>query len=308
MNPALDLEAEVEWVAPDVKLRCAEPRIDAGGGGVNVARALHRIGGKATALFPEGADLGPFYRSLVEAEGVDCHTFEIDQPMRRINSHFRDMRNQRQYRFCLPGAKLEESVWRRTLELLDGLLKEGDILVASGSLSPGVPADFNARTAKTVKGKQACFVLDAPGEVLKALKQTAVGWITPNQDEFEDLLGHEVADGQLEKALAAFVEDSAFENILLTLGSRGALYAGTQGFARIPALEVEKLSSVGAGDSAVAGLVFGLAQGKNHRTSSRMAVAAGTAAVKSPGTELLEKEDFVTLFDAMNDTQASSQQ
>jgi len=297
MNPALDLSAEVESVAPDVKLRCETPSFDPGGGGVNVARALNRLGGKATALFPQGSDLGAFYRSLVEAEDVVCKTFGIDQPMDRINTHFREKGSQRQYRFCLPGPKLEERDWQSALNLLKDVLKEGDILVVSGSLPRGVPDDFNALTANVAEDAHAHFVLDAPGEVLKTLQASSVAWITPNQNEFEALIGREVAEDQLETELQTFIEDSRFENILLTLGPKGAVYAGTEGVGRIPAPEVEKLSSVGAGDSALAGLVLGLAQDESHLTSSRWAVAAGAAAVMSSGTKLLKKADFEALLD-----------
>lgn len=302
MNPAIDLEAAVDTVTPDKKLRCAEPMIDVGGGGVNVARALHCIGGKASALFPEGSELGPFFRSLVEAEGVDCETFKISPPMRRINTHFRETDRKHQYRFCLPGTELPEGEWRSALDLLKKVLKEGDILVTSGSLPPGLSSDFNIQTAKVAEGAGADFVLDAPGEVLKDLKQSGTSWITPNRREFEDLLGYEVTDDQIEKELNDLVENSVFENILLTMGQRGALYAGKEGFARIPSPDVEKVSSVGAGDSAVAGLVLGLARAEAHRASCRKAVAAGAAAVMTPGTELLEMENFAALLDRIERT------
>lgn len=308
MNPAIDLEAEVGSVTPDVKLRCAEPTIDAGGGGVNVARALNRMTGKATALFPEGAGLGSFFRSLVEEEGVDCKTFPIDQAMYRINTHFRETDEQRQYRFCVPGPKLEENDWQRALDLLSDVLGEGDILVTSGSLSPGVPTDFNARTAKVAEDAQASFVLDAPGDTLKTLKQTPVSWITPNKKEFEDLLGHEVSNQQLETELASFVANYAFENILLTLGPEGAIYAGKEGYESIPSPEVEKLSSVGAGDSAVAGLALGLACDEDHLRSCQRAVAAGAAAVMTPGTKLLEESDFKALFERVKNARSESSQ
>lgn len=297
MNPALDVEAELDSVAPEVKLRCGRPSFDPGGGGVNVARALNRIGGNATALFPEGSGLGAFYRSLVEAEEVDCRTFEIGQAMRRLNTHFREKEGQHQYRFCLPGPELEESDWQRALDLLNGVLKEGDILVASGSLPPGIPEDFNVRVAKITGATGADLVLDAPGDVLRTLEYSTVTWITPNQNEFEDLLGHPVNDDRLEKEWPSFLEDSGFQNILLTLGANGALYAGAEGVERIPAPEVEKLSSVGAGDSTVAGLIMGLSCGEDHLASSRMAVAAGAAAVMTPGTKLLKKQDFHALLE-----------
>ena len=296
MNPSIDIGAEVESVVPNVKLRCSKPSIAPGGGGVNVARALRRIDGEATAVIPEGPGLGKYYRNLIEAEGVDCRTFAIGQSMHRINNHFREAENEQQYRFCLPGTEMTESEWREALALIKDSVAENDILVMSGSLPPGVPVKFTRLVAEAAREEEALFVLDAPGEVLKELKETPVGWITPNQKEFEELIGHRVGSDRLEEELKTVVEAKVFENVLLTLGSGGALFAGgSQGVMRIDAPEVEKVSAVGAGDSAVAGLILGLLRGKNHRTASEWAVAAGAAAVKSPGTELLKKKDFDSL-------------
>jgi len=296
MNPSIDIGAEVESIAPNVKLRCSKPSIAPGGGGVNVARALHRIDAEATAVFPEGPGLGGYYRNLIESEGVDCRTFAIGQTMHRINNHFREAENEQQYRFCLPGPEMTESEWRKALALIKDSLAGKDILVMSGSLPPGVPVKFTRLMAEAAREEGASFVLDAPGKVLKELKETPVGWITPNQKEFEELIGHRVDSDRLEEELETFVEAKVFENVLLTLGSGGALYAGgRQGVLRIEAPEVEKVSAVGAGDSAVAGLILGLLRGRNHRTASGWAVAAGAAAVMSPGTELLKKKDFDSL-------------
>ena len=301
MNPAIDLGAEVESVVPDAKLRCSEPSIEPGGGGVNVSRALRRVDAGSTAVFPEGPGLGEFYRHLVEAEGVDCRTFGIGRPMHRISNHFRETENRRQYRFNLPGPELEESEWRAALDLVRDLLDEKDILVMSGSLPPGVPVSFTRLLGEVAAEARASFVLDAPGAVLDELKQTPVRWITPNRKEFEELIGRRMDGDRLEEELEALVadEDNGFENVLLTLGVEGALCAGAEGAWRIRAPEVEKVSAVGAGDSAVAGLVLGLMGGKDHRTASEWAVAAGAAAVMSPGTELLSKKDFDSLCEAV---------
>ncbi|MFP4353269.1 MAG: 1-phosphofructokinase family hexose kinase [Puniceicoccaceae bacterium] len=296
MNPSIDLGAEVESVVPDVKLRCSAPSIEPGGGGVNVARALRRVESGATAIFPEGAGLGAFYRRLIEEEGVDCRTFAIHGFMHRINNHFRETESRRQYRFNLPGPEMWESEWRSALDLIEDLLEEKDILVMSGSLPPGVPAKFTRLVAETAGNAGALFVLDAPGEVLLELKGAPVGWITPNRKEFEEWIGRRLDGDRLEEELESSLGESAFENVLLTLGSDGAVCAsGEEGVSRIRAPEVEKVSAVGAGDSAVAGLVLGLVRGEDHRTACEWAVAAGSAAVMSPGTELLEKENFHSL-------------
>ena len=124
------------------------------------------------------------------------------------------------------------------------------------------------------------------------LAETPVSWITPNKREFEQIVKHSIEERDLANELEHFVANSRVRNVLLTLGSQGILYAGEEGLHRIGSPEVDKVSAVGAGDSAVAGLACALARGESHKTAIQWAVAAGAAAVLTAGIHLLKQEDF----------------
>ena len=295
LNPAIDIGSEAERVVPNRKLRCESPTIEAGGGGVNVSRALRRLGQESTAVFPVGGDLGRFYQQLLEGESIECEPFDIGNHAHRFNTNFRESESGDQYRFCMPGVEMAEAEWRKALDLLRDRLQSGDLLVVSGSLPPGVPADVVGKVAVLVKEKEARLILDAPGEVLSELVNTPVDWIKPNENEMEGLLGHELDPDKAEDELSAFMEKTAIQHILLTLGEKGAVYAGEEGVQGLPAPEIHKVSTVGAGDSSLAGLVLGLKREEGPLTSSQWAVAAGSATAKTPGTHLLNEQDFINL-------------
>lgn len=295
MNPAIDLGAEVEEVIPNQKLRTRQPAIEPGGGGVNVARALNRMDERSTAIFPVGGPLGCYYKSLLDAENVDYEAVETEESLLRFNINLREKNHANQYRILMPGPELRESEWHQILDLLKDSLRKENLLVVSGSLPSEVPNDFERSLAKIIEAAGARFILDGPGDMIERMKETRIDWITPNQREFEDLLGRNLESDDLEEELVSFIEGHSTENILLTLGSKGAIYAGAEGVRHIPAPEVDPVSAVGAGDSAVAGLVLALAHGRDCFSASQWAVAAGAAAVKTPGSHLLKKSDFEAL-------------
>lgn len=295
MNPAIDIGAETERVTPNRKLRCQAPSIAAAGGGVNVSRALHRLGRNSTAVFPAGGDLGVFYETLLKEEPIEVDPFPAKSSAQRINTNYREEQSGDQYRFCMPGMDMAESEWRSALELLRIRLKDGDFLVISGSLPPGVPPAFIREAADVALENGVRTLLDTTGEVLRHLKDCPIAWVTPNKQEVESLMQQDLDLEEAEEVLGNFLARSAIRNILLTLGGEGAVYVGEDGAHRIPAPQVEKVSAVGAGDSSLAGLVHGLMSGESNPTSARWAVAAGSATVMTPGTRLLYAEDFQKL-------------
>jgi 6-phosphofructokinase 2 len=295
LNPVIDLGSGVSSIRPNQKLRCDTPSFEAGGGGVNVSRALTRLGQDSIAVFPLGKGLGSFYHHLLEAEKIVCEPIEINARMQRINTNIREKESGDQYRFCMPGMEITENKLGNLQDLLREDLAAGDLLIMSGSLPPGVSADFITRLSESVADIGAGLILDAPGEVLQNLAGTPIDWVKPNLHELQSMIDHELDPEHLEQELDSFLKQTAIKNILLTLGGKGAVYAGEEGVHRIPAPDVEKVSTVGAGDSAVAGLVLGRIHEEPHLTSAQWAVAAGSATAKTPGTQLLNRNDFDAL-------------
>lgn len=296
MNPALDVSTSAPFVLPDQKLRCGEPRYEPGGGGINVARAVHRLGGDALAWFPSAGPAGELLQQLLRAEGVP-QTAVATRHWTRENLNVLENASGRQFRFCMPGARLDESEWRPFLD--DDVIPDPApaFLVASGSLPPGVPVDFYAQLATRTRARGRRLVLDTSGEPLARAVEAGVFLLKPSLHEFRTLTGATAED---ETALVALAIDAVTrrrwcEVLVLSLGAAGALWVSADGGARLAAPAVPVRSTVGAGDSMVAAIVHALASGRTLGDAVRCGVAAGAAAVLNPGTELCHRADVERL-------------
>jgi 6-phosphofructokinase 2 len=190
-----------------------------------------------------------------------------------------------QYRFGMPGPTLQEAEWRRCLEKISTLLSRIDYLVASGRLPPGVPADFYGQLAKLAKEHNTRLTVDTSGEDLRLAVDEGVFFIKPNLQEFAELTGQKLmGDMQEERLARGLVAAHKSEAVVVSLGAAGVLVTSAEGTEPVRAPLVPIKSKVGAGDSTVAGMVLTLSRGQSWRQAIRFGVAAGAAAVMTPGT------------------------
>lgn len=291
MNPAIDVATSVDAVVDERKLRCQPPRQDPGGGGVNVARVIHRLGGDTDALLLCGGPTGETLVELLRAEGIDCRPVAIRGATRMNVSVYEESTHHR-YRFVMPGPELEEGEWRRALAELETLAEGAGYVVASGSLPPGVPEDFYARVAEVAKRRGARLVLDTSGVPLRAALGSGVFLVKPNRAEAEALAGRPLADAAALEAFAGeLVGRGAAETVVISLSQDGALAVARDARVRVPAPAVKPISTVGAGDSFVAGVTLGLARDLSLLDACRLGAAAAAATLISSGTELARRED-----------------
>lgn len=298
-NPALDISTSIDRIMSTHKMRCTTPRYDPGGGGINVARVVRRLGGDVTAVYPRGGFTGQLFDSLVGREHVACKTSAIAAETRQDWAVHEDASGT-QFRFVLPGPTLAEVEWRACLDALAACADRADFVVASGSLPPGAPPDFYARTSRIVKSGPGKFLLDSSGAALKAALAEGVWLIKPSLRELCEAVG-ESLDGEADwvRGGAALVKDGRAGIVALTLGERGALLVARDRVIRAEPPPITALSSVGAGDSFLGALVWGLAAGYDLADALRLGVAAGSSAVLNPGTELAHADDTRRLFDAV---------
>jgi 6-phosphofructokinase 2 len=293
LNPAIDGAAETERVQPLRKNRTSNERYYPGGGGINVARVIEELGGKATAVYLSGGVPGPLFDTLFERTGIAAHHVRIEDNTRFSHVIF-ERSTGLEYRFVPEGPRIQEREWRSSLEVLDTL--EFDFLVASGSLPPGVPSDFYATVADLVARKGARLVLDTSGAPLQRALERGVFMIKPSLGEFEALIGKSISDPlTAENEAQALVRSGAAQVIALTMGRAGALLASNEARLKLAPPPVEAKSAVGAGDSFVGAMTLALAQGRGIQDSFGFGVAAGTAAVLSVGTELCKRADVERL-------------
>ena len=160
LNPALDMATEVAAMRPDEKLRCSDPQLDPGGGGLNVSRAVHLLGGESLALVALGGLTGDRLAELIRREGVMF--LGITGPGEtRQSLTVNEAATGRQYRFMLPGPVWRDEDQERVFMLLRAAGKPGGFSVISGSQPPGVPVDFPARLAAAMAGMR--VVMDTSG-------------------------------------------------------------------------------------------------------------------------------------------------
>jgi 6-phosphofructokinase 2 len=297
MNPALDIATETETIVPAHKLRCVAPHYDPGGGGINVARAVHHLGGEAIAVFPVGGLSGEMLCRLLADESVP-HAAVAVGGLTRESFAVVERQSGQQYRFLLPGPHLMESDQARCLDELMAHLAGADFLVASGSLPPGCPTDFYASIGDLAQQHGARFVLDTSGPALAGAGRGTF-LIKASLRELEELSGLVLrSEGDQETAARAVIARGCTEILVVSLGAEGALLAAGEEIRRLPAHPVAALSSIGAGDSMLAGIVLSLTRGWVLTEAVRFGMAAGAAALLRPGTELCRREDTDRLYRA----------
>jgi 6-phosphofructokinase 2 len=298
MNPALDIATATDRIVPSHKLRCAAPRYDPGGGGINVARAVHALGGDALAIFPAGGAAGEMICRLLREEGVMHEAIAIGG-FTRESLAVVERGSGAQYRFLLPGPEIGRADQERCLECLSAALPHASYVVASGSLPLGAPQAFYAEVGARVKQHGKRFVLDTSGA---ALKQAGCGvhLLKPSLRELEELAGHPITcEHDEEEAVRELIAEGRSEIVVLSLGDRGALLMTAQQSERVPAIPVpdeSTESTIGAGDSMLAGVVLGLSRGRSLGEAVRFGVAAGAAALLGSGTQLCGRDDAERLY------------
>ena len=338
-NPAIDLSTDVERVEPDAKLRCGPVLREPGGGGLNVARVVARLGGTSTAVYVSGGVTGPVLDDLLDGvDGVDRRPVRVADDTRQNLSvtesggraavpvhHVRGARRRRRRRALLDvvAAAVEgrEGAGGGPGSAGDGREGAGDgregagdgraraWVVLSGSLPPGLPAGFVGEVARLVADRGGRFVADTSGDALRAATQVTPYLLKPNVRELRSLAGlpdrgdadADIGDEGIEEIAVRVHREGAGEVLVLSLGSGGAFVVSPDHPDGLPVRSptVPIRSKVGAGDSMVGALVLRLAQGAPVADAVRAGVAAGAAAVTTPGSELARREDVERLEERM---------
>ena len=294
LNPAIDGSSDADRVQHTHKVRTTNERFDPGGGGINVARVLARLGSDVEAVYLSGGVTGSVLTGLLDRAGLRQRSVPIAGDT-RISLAVHEKETGKEYRFVPQGPEVSEPEWQGCLAMLETL--DCDWLVLSGSLPRGVPVDFYARAVAIAKGKGARVVLDTSGAALKAtLAQGSVYLVKPSLGEMEQLVGRPLRDGEAQgQAAQELVAAGSAEIVVVSMGHEGALLAMAEETLTHPAIPVDVRSAVGAGDSFVGGMTYGLAHGLTVADAFRLGIAAGTAAVLTPGTDLCHRADVAKL-------------
>ncbi len=295
VNPALDKSTHLRGLVPEQKIRCDAPRYDAGGGGINVSKAIARLNGESLALFTAGGPTGEMMKELLIKEAINIDPITVQNWTRESFVAVDDNTNS-QYRFGFPGAALSESEKVTILEKIAAL--STDFLVLSGSLNDGLSTDFYKEIAEHAKNSNIKVIVDTSGESLQKVLETSVYLIKPNVGELAKLVGVDRLEmEEVNQAAKKIIAQGSAEIIVVSLGPQGAALVTKDSYDYVPAPHVAKKSTVGAGDSMVGGMVWALSQNKSLDEVLRWGVACGSAATMNEGTQLFKIEDANRLFE-----------
>lgn len=295
MNPALDVTATTDKVRPTSKVRCHSARHDPGGGGINVARVAHALGAAALAVFPAGGQTGDLLIDLLADERVPLRRIGIAGRTRESFTVNEESSGQ-QYRFVLAGPRLSAAERGRCVDQLRAAARSAQIVVASGSLPPGVPAAFYQSVADLCAELGVRLILDASGLGLRNIA-SGVFLVKPSVRELGDYVGAEL---DTEQAIVAagrrLISDTGVRVAVVSRGAQGALLVTSQRCQRFRALPMRPVSSVGAGDAMVAGIAVGLSRGWPLAEAVRLGIAASAAMLMTRGTAVCSRDDVERFF------------
>ncbi len=297
MNPALDKSTTIQDLVPEKKMRCTNLQVDAGGGGINVSKVIQELEGETTALFPSGGLNGKMLEQMLIAKGLQSKVIPIKGETRESFAAISISTNE-QYRFVLPGPELSNEELNSCYQAIESFKPVPGIIIFSGSLPPETPDEFMAKLASLARSTGAKFIADTSGDTLKQAVNEGVYLLKPSLSELCFLVGKQYLElSEVEDAARSIIDKGSSEVIVVSMGPSGALLLTKNISKQIPAPDIKKASSVGAGDSMVAGMALKLSQNRPLIEVVQFGVACGSAATMNAGSQLCKKEDVYKLFE-----------
>ncbi len=297
LNPALDKSTQINQLVAEKKMRCTSLQVGAGGGGINVSKVIKEIGGETIAIFPAGGSNGKELQQLLDNEEIAYKAIPIAGDTRQSLA-VEETTTNAQYRFVFPGPELSPTELENVFDEIARIQPKPLFIVFSGSLPPNVSVDFIKRLAACCREMGAKFIADTSGIPLQAALQEGVYLLKPNLSELCFLSGIAYLEAdEIEPAAKAIIDQGNCEVIVVSMGPAGALLLSKDICKRIPAPVIKKQSTVGAGDSMVAGITYMLSQNKTLLEAAQFGVACGTAASIHTGSKLCQKKEVLRIFD-----------
>ncbi len=281
-------------------MRCSSVKIEAGGGGINVAKALVSLGMDAQAILASGGRNGDLLMQLLRQNRIVFHAVAAHGTETRENLTLFENTTGKQYRFVMPSDAMPDETQDEMLDLLESIRPFPLFIVASGSLPRGFGEDFFARIVESANRRGIRCAVDTSGTALRHAVAQRPYLIKPNLSELAELTGQpKLTRDTAEAAARSLVESGACKIVVVSFGAEGALLVSHDFSEYVAAPAVKKLSTVGAGDSLVAGIIHMLVSGATLSEAIRFGVACGTAATMNAGSELFHAEDARQLYRQM---------
>ncbi len=284
LNPAIDKTVEIPGFAAGKVNRVQTLREDAGGKGINVSKCLKALGTESVAAVILAGETGNRLTELLKQEGVAVLPVQTSgQTRTNLKIIAPDLGENTDINE--PGPQVGQTQLRQLLVRICQRIRPGDIVVLSGSLPVGAPQDTYRLWIERFHELGARVLLDADGACLAEGIQAKPELIKPNETELARLLRRQLeTEGQIIAAGRELLAKGV-TNVVISLGEKGALFLWQDGFYRAKSLPVSVHSTVGAGDSVVAAMAYGMEKDLTKQEQIALAMAMGAASVMQSGTQ-----------------------
>jgi len=293
LNPAVDATYSIDRLVRDQKAHAQAVRYDPGGNGINVGRALKILGATAHNFCVTAGEVGQLFQRLVTPQLDHFHAEHIAGET-RINVTLLEQETAAQYEVSAVGPALSAAHLEKITERFLAQCKHG-IGIVTGSVSPGVSETIYGELTSRIREHGGRAVVDTYGALLRHTIPAAPFLIKPNRYELEQYCGRELPALTAVAAEARALQRSGIDYVAVSLGKDGALLCGPENTYCATAPAVKISSTVGAGDSMVAGLVFAFAHERTPEQALRLGIACGTGTSQHPGTALFTADDVAAL-------------
>lgn len=296
-NPALDYKIQIKNFQPGEINRSEEGHILPGGKGINVSIVLKTLGLDSTAFGFIAGFVGEEIERRVKEYGVKTDFIKIENNISRINVKIAE--ENKETAINGKGPFIDQSYMELLYKKIE-IIQNGDILILSGSVPKGISNDIYENICKKLEKKDVKIIVDSTGELLLKTLKYHPFLIKPNQDELGEIFGVKISSQEDAIKYAEELQLRGAQNVLVSLGDKGAVLLDKNGYSyKMKALKIENvINTVGAGDSMVAGFIFGYQTFHNYEKALQMGISAGTATTQS--TFLASNEQILQVFEDLS--------
>jgi len=298
LNPAIDLTYEITALEHDRKTRAYACHYDPGGTGVNVGRALEKLNANAHTCLITAGKMGEFLESLLSHELKHFYALKVNGET-RINTTISQQKPKHQYEVNAAGAKISTAQLEEISNYFLTTCQQG-IGILTGSLPPETPTSTYQIITRKLQAQGGRAIIDAPVAILGNTLSCHPFLVKPNLHELEELQNKKLTSIEQIASEARRLTQQGPRNVCVSLGDKGAILTCQENsyYCRSPRIQMR--STVGAGDSMVAGLAYAFSQEQTPQQALKLAVACGAGTAKYPGTQLFTSEDIHDLSEQIN--------
>lgn len=292
LNPAFDMHCNVDNLQLYKENYVTSFIKHAGGKGVNISRALTGFGVENTAVCVLGNSGGQEFIRLLQEDAICCkHVMTEGRIRENITIHSCD----KETRISFEGFNISKDIIDAVYEMVKGQWCDEFVVTFTGRLCKGISNAEAVEFLKRIKNLGAKLIVDCNSFTIEELTEISPYLIKPNEQEISQLLGCEVKTDDEAFVAAQRLCNLGIENVIVSLGSKGFVFCSKNSKLRIKVPEIMPISTIGAGDSLIAGFIAGISNDRNMVETLKLAAAFGTAACLTEGTNPPRRSDILNI-------------